>query len=97
MTKKERISKFSNFLSELNKAGWRDSDRIVQEYIISLDEKTFDDVFFEEKVYQDLISKVNLSTWMADKVLIAAIYKYNHKSDRILKESPIYRAKEQIK
>jgi hypothetical protein len=96
MTKQERISKFSNFLSELNNAGWRDADRVVQEYIVSLDETTFDDIFFEAKVYQNLISKVSLSTWMADKILIAAIYKYNHKSDRILKESPIYRAKELI-
>jgi len=96
MTKQERISKFSNFLSELNNAGWRDSDRVVQEYIVSLDEKTFDDIFFDTKVYQNLMIETGLSTWMADKVLLASIYKYNHKSDRILKESPIYRAKELI-
>ena len=38
------MSKFSRFLSELNNAGWRDSDRVVQEYVSSLDEKTFDDL-----------------------------------------------------
>jgi hypothetical protein len=96
MTKKERINKFSNFLSELNKAGWRDSDRLIQENISSLDEKTFDDVFFGDKVYQNLMNKAGLNTWMADKFLLAALYKYNHKSDRILKECSIYRARELV-
>ena len=96
MTKKERINKFSNFLSAIETAGWRDADRLIQENISSLDEKTFDDVFFEEDVYQDLINKTGLSSWMADKVLLAVICKYSHKSDRILKECTIYRAKELV-
>jgi hypothetical protein len=96
MTKKERINKFSNFLSELENAGWRDADRVIQEHISSLDEKTFDDIFFDGKVFQDIMNKAGLSTWIADKVLLAAIYKHNYKSDRILKECTIYRARELI-
>ena len=96
MTKKERINQFSNFLSELNNAGWRESDRVIQEYMVSFDEETFDDIFFDNNIYYDLSKNVSLSTWMADKILLAALYKYNHKADRILKESPVYRAKELV-
>jgi hypothetical protein len=96
MTKKERIDKVSNMLSAIEAVGWRDAERLIQENISSLDEKTFDDVFFEKDVYQDLINKTGLSSWIADKVLLALIYKYNHKSDRILKECTIYRAKELV-
>ena len=96
MTRKAKINKFTNFMTELSKAGWRDADRLIQENISSLDEKTFDEVFFGDEVYQDIMNKVGISTWVADKVLLAALLKYNHKSDRILKECPIYRAREMV-
>ena len=96
MTKKERVNKFSNFLSELNSADWREADRLIREKISSLDEKTFDDIFFDGKVYQDIVNKSGLNAWVADKVLSSAISKYVHKSDRILKESTIYKAKELV-
>lgn len=96
MTKKERLNNFTSFISELNNAHWRDAERLIQENISSLDEKTFDDVFFGDKVYQDIMNKVGINTWVADKILLAALLKYNHKSDRILKESPIYRARELV-
>ena len=96
MTKKERLNNFTSFLDEINKAGWRDADRLIQENISSLDEKTFDDVFFGDKVYREIMNKVGINTWVADKILLAALLKYNHKSDRILKESPIYRARELV-
>jgi hypothetical protein len=96
MTKEERINKFSNVLSAVNDVGWRDAERLIQENISSLDEDTFDDVFFGKDVYPNLIAKAGLSSWIAEKVLIAAIYKYRHKSDRILKECVISRAKELI-
>jgi hypothetical protein len=96
MTKKERINKFENFLSLLGKAGWQAADKEIQEYIVMLDEDTFDHVFLEKDVYQNLLSKAGINSWLADKFLLAAISKYNHKSDRVLKESTVYRAKELI-
>ena len=96
MTKEERVNKFSNFLSELSTAGWRDADRLIREKISSLDEKTFDDIFFDGKAYQDLLDKAGLNAWTADRILFFAISKYSHKSDRILKESTIYKAKELV-
>lgn len=96
MTKKERVNNFANFLAELSKAGWRDSERVIQENVSSLDEKTFDEVFFEDKVYQNLMNQAGLNSWICDKFLIAALNKYSHKSDRILKEGRVDRARELI-
>jgi len=96
MTKKERINKFANFLTAVNKAGWREADQIIQDNIPELDEKTFDEVFFEDKVYNKLVNDVGLSSWVGDKILLAALSKHSDKSDRILKESTVYRAKELV-
>jgi len=96
MTKVERLNNFSISLGELNKAGWRDSERVIREIIADLDEKTFDDIFFEKDVYQNLINKVGLSSWVADKLLASMLYKYNYKSDEVLKKCSVHRAREII-
>ena len=45
-----RIDKFKDFLLKLSRAGWREADNVIKNNIASLDEKTFDDIFFDKNI-----------------------------------------------
>jgi hypothetical protein len=96
MLKKDRINNFKNFLSKVSEGGWREADKLIGDHISLLDEETFNDIFYSEDVYQSYIQEANLTGWLADKVLFSAICKFSNKSDDILKNSTIYKAKEII-
>ena len=51
-----RIDKFKDFLLKLSRAGWREADNVIKNNIASLDEKTFDDIFFDKNIYGEEIN-----------------------------------------
>ena len=91
-----RIDKFKDFLLKLSRAGWREADNVIKNNIASLDEKTFDDIFFDKNIYEPLVDDCKLSHWVEEKMLTAALLKYSSKADSILRKSTINKVREII-
>ena len=90
-----RKDKLEAFLASLADTNWRETDDMIHKYMLSLEEDVFDYIFFEEG-YKNVLKKVRIISWLSTKFLSGAIFRYTHKSDRVLRESELSQAKELI-
>ena len=86
MTAKEKaIAEFNSFLEKVQLCNWRDTDSVLSKGMTDISEESFDQVFFDNNLLEDLFFKNGITYWQKNKVVWAFLVRYSHKADDLLK------------